>query len=644
MTQAAGPGVLNSAGRFLSLRGVGNASATGYMLIAVIGFALIPAVIALSARDAPFLFAAGLRAGGVLGFALFMALFFRRLFFSATTWRTVGSQLIRSPLTFRGRIFHSPLPIILATISHLEWTFFALSTQYIDITVATVIYEIWPILLIWVSGQIFLRYNTTSREVYFLSLLGFAGIIFVVLSEVEGGLGFGGWFSEILGTSQLGLGFLLIFIALVIAPLGAFGLRWGVDLGRSIARPNGDQQDTGRLEFFGTMVAFLIGNTFALIINLGMGTLFGEQATDLTIDIPRISEQALTVSPIIVAIAGGFLTLAIGGIAWRRANLVTHDLGVNTLFYMTPVVALLALYGLSQAGILSHVNVLRPDYLIIGATAVIVANLLINFGADRLLGFKALMISAWGCGALVYLRPPTWLWEGEVSYFTTLALSATVFTLIFAFRVARLSARILDEDNRGFLLVRRLEALAERGVIDPAVCEDILEVNRADGPQVQEAYDSARQHIATAILHANPEDTDRLVELEVELDSLTHSRQQGINFGELCAIAIFGGITLGISLFALPQAIGRTALLIELFIMLFSAVIVFLTVSVWDLRLERVARIMSVRVIGGQRDYGVLFQDETRRHIEQGITVVVGLLMVATYAGLLGHKWLGWFS
>ncbi len=644
MTQAPSPSVLASTGRFLTLRGAGNASAAGYMLIAVAGFSLLPAVVALSARDAPFLFAAGLRVGAAVGFLLFMILFYRGLFFNISTWKTVGSQLIRSPLNIGGRIIHSPLPIVLAAISHLDWTFFALSTQYIDIAVATVTFEIWPILVIWLSGRIFVRYNSTSREVYFLSLLGFAGIVFVVLSEVPGGLGFGGWFNEILGASQLGLGFSLILISLAITPLGTFGLRWGVDLGRSIAKQDDDGQDTGGLEFFGAIVALMIGNTFAFCINIGMGMLSGEQAPDLNIVIPRFSEQALTISPILVAVIGGILTLAIGGIAWRRANLVTHDLGVNTLFYMTPVVALMALYALSQAGILSHVDVLRPDYLIIGATAVIVANLLINFGADRLLGFKALMIAVWACGALVYLRPQTWLWQGDVSYFTTLALSATVFTLIFAFRVARLSTRILEEDNRGFLLVRRLEALAERGVVDPAVCEDILKVNEAEGPHVREAYDSARQHIAAAILNAGPEDTDKLVDLEAELDSLTHSRQQGINFGELCAIAIFGGITLGIALFALPGAIGRTALLIELFVMLFAAVIVFLTVSVWDLRLERIARIMHTRSVGGRRDYGVLFLDETRRHIEQGITVVVGLSMVATYAGLLGYKWLGWFS
>ena len=632
----------SSTGRFLSLRGTGNGPAAGYMLISVTGFSLLPAIVALGARDAPFLFATGLRVGAVTGFILFLILFYRDLFFSLNTWKMVGSRLIRSPLMIRGRLIHSPLPIVLATIGHLEFTFFALSTHYIDIAVATVIFEIWPILLIWLSGRILSRYNVTSREVYFLSVLGFIGIVFVILSEFHGDVGLASWFSQMLGESQLGLGFALIFIALIIAPLGAFGLRWGVDLGRSLGNAEDAQQGTRGQEFFGAVVGQLIGNAFALAINLSVGMFSGEQAPESNVVLSGAGEQAFTISPIMFAVVGGIITLAIGGIAWRAGSLVTHDLGVNTLFYMTPVVALLWLYVFSQLGLLVQVEVLRPDFLIIGAIAIIVANLLINFGADRLLGFKALMIAVWGCGAMVYLRPQTWLWESD--YFSALALSATIFTLIYAFRVARLSARIADEDNRGFLLVRRFEALALRRVISPAVCDDVLLVNQADGPRVQEAYDSARQHIGVALVNANPEDVERLVALEAELDSLTHSRQQGINFGELCAIAIFGGITLSIALFARPDNLGRTAFLIELFVMLFAAVIVFLTVSVWDLRLERIARIMNIRTLAGRKDYGVLFQDETRRHIEQGITVIVGLFMVATYAGLLGNKWLGWFT
>ena len=99
-----------------------------------------------------------------------------------------------------------------------------------------------------------------------------------------------------------------------------------------------------------------------------------------------------------------------------------------------------------------------------------------------------------------------------------------------------------------------------------------------------------------------------------------------------------------LALFSRPDVSGTTAFLVDVFSMLFSAVIVFLTFGIGDLQRDRTARIMLSRSVSTSGEYEVLFLDETRRHIEQGITVLVGLLIVAAYAGLLGHKWLGWFG
>ena len=65
-----------------------------------------------------------------------------------------------------------------------------------------------------------------------------------------------------------------------------------------------------------------------------------------------------------------------GSIAWRKANIYTTNLGINALAYATPVLSLIWLFSLGQA------NVTRVDYLVIGAAAIITANLLINFEAE----------------------------------------------------------------------------------------------------------------------------------------------------------------------------------------------------------------------------------------------------------------------
>ena len=143
-----------------------------------------------------------------------------------------------------------------------------------------------------------------------------------------------------------------------------------------------------------------------------------------------------------------------------------------------------------------------------------------------------------------------------------------------------------------------------------------------------------------ALHRASPEDRPKLIELEAELDALTHSRQQGINFGELSALTIFAGLIISLALFARPDVSGVTAFLLDMFSILLSAVIIFLTFGIGDLQRDRIARIMLSRSSSTYGEYEVLFQDETRRYIEQGISVVVGLFIVGAYAGLLGTS--GW--
>ena len=42
-------------------------------------------------------------------------------------------------------------------------------------------------------------------------------------------------------------------------------------------------------------------------------------------------------------------------------------------------------------------------------------------------------------------------------------------------------------------------------------------------------------------------------------------------------------------------------------------------------------------------DYMVRFPDTQRRSTDQLLSVVVGVVIVATFTGLFGYKWLGWF-
>ena len=319
-----------------------------------------------------------------------------------------------------------------------------------------------------------------------------------------------------------------------------------------------------------------------------------------------------------------------------KENLSTDNLGINALAYATRIFSLVWLF------LFSHVAPEGLDYLVAGAVGIIMVDPLINFEAEIRFGFKALLLALWACGAFVYLRDDIlqylpfgeWAWPGE-TYFGALGLSATVFTLLRSFRVARMSTQTQDEDNRLYTLFQNLDLLTRRNVIDSAVHDHILAIDYAVTPeQLQRAYRNVRVYLVEAAeVNPDTEDQAQLAEAETQLHVIAHSRQQGIEFGDLFALIIFAGITVFIGLASRPGVTGWIGFLVEMLVVLFFAVIVFLVVNVWDLHRDRAGEILERR--DDYDGYGVVFRDAVKRRFEQTTSVVIGLLVTGAYAALL---------
>ena len=320
---------------------------------------------------------------------------------------------------------------------------------------------------------------------------------------------------------------------------------------------------------------------------------------------------------------------------------MTENLGINALLYGVPILSVFWLW------LFSDIDLIRADYFIIGAVGIVCGNLLINFEAEIRRGFKALVIALWACGAFVYLRDDFihllpfhgWLWPRE-TYLGSVGLSATVFILLLTFRVARLAPRTQDEDNRIFALHQAVELLASRNLISPETSEHIRSVDSARNPEkLRIAYTQAKLCFARAAAVYHP-DADRklLADAETQLNMVVHSRQQGVDFGELFSLIIFGGATVLLSLVSRPEVSGWTAFIYEIFSVLFPAVIVFLIVNVWDLHRDRADLVLAAQ--SGDESYGVIFRDPRSRRFERTVSTIIGLGIAATYAGLLWYKWL----
>ena len=151
---------------------------------------------------------------------------------------------------------------------------------------------------------------------------------------------------------------------------------------------------------------------------------------------------------------------------------------------------------------------------------------------------------------------------------------------------------------------------------------------------MQRASRNVRVYLVEAAeVNPDAEDQAQLAEAETQLNVIAHSRQQGIELGELFALIIFAGITVFIGLASRPGVTGWIGFLVEMLVVLFSAVIVFLVVNVWDLHRDRAGEILERR--NDYDGYGVVFRDAVNRRFEQTTSVVIGLLVTGAYAALL---------
>ena len=634
-------------------RASGNRIALGYILIAVVSYALIPAVIEhIGGEKLPFLFVASWRLGVAVGCVGILAVFYIPLWFNRYNWGRFKYYLSTSEtraidwhfpvINLHIRVDELRIPlvnwkvpgdfidwrILLAILGNCEYGLFAWSLQYIDITIATILFQSWPIFFLILSAML-LRENIThfqsgktALSLLLLIGLGFIGFAFIIFSQT-GEIGELGDISLI----ELLIGIVLVACAMALGNLKAFGIDWGRRLGNQLA---GSITGLGSSPaMFFVLASFLISSFGAAIVGAIVGLGRGE-----TFDMEIIG----------MAFIGGLVVNTAAGVMWRKANMADDDIGFNALGYAIPVVAILFLLLFQLA------DVTRVDYLILGATAIVVANLLINFEAEVRWSFEALILALGGCGTVVYFRDdllnwlgvPSWTWSGD-GYFGSIAMAATVFTLLLAFRVARLVTRTSDEENRTFTILRKLDLLVKRGVIDGDVRECILTIDESNKQAtLKEYYLKVRSYIANAT-PVDDSDRDALNQAEADLDMLVRSKQATPVLGEIFALLVFAGITIFLTIFTKPtEPEGWIRLLLDLFAMLVSSVIIFLMTYSLDLDRERDAHKLERTAENGE--YLLLFHDTEQRLFDQWLSIVVGISIILVYAGLMANKWLGWFG
>ncbi len=491
--------------------------------------------------------------------------------------------------------------IVWATAGALSFVLFPVALKFIDVAVATILVETWPLFLIFLLSWFDKekeKYTKMTAKVWLLLAVALIGFGFIILSQVEGNKNISDYIFDI--KVVLGVGAALL-VAIGRALMPSCTLKW--------CNEQGADNTEADSKFF-TVVAIVIAKLYAGAICFVAGLMLGENPDDIVI---------------MLAIAWGLIG-GVVSILLRFANIVTTNLGVNALIYASPIVAL------GWLAVFSQVHVPHIELLVIGTMALITANLLINFEADIRLAYRALMIALWACGAVVYLT-------GGYDYTGNVEIAATIFILILSFRVDRLVRRTADEENKMLLLFRQLALFVESKKIKPSALDNLLSIDtHKTRDDLKSAYINLKQHITDAKPGVMPSDEKELAEMEAEIDSLAHSKQQGVHFGEITAISFVGGIFIvALLFFTAPGLAGWDRFFTDISSFVLAAVTLFLIFNILDLENDRKNDVLKLDE--KLKTYQIVFDDATNRSAQQWISLIVSVSIVITYAVLLWLKW-----
>ena len=272
-----------------------------------------------------------------------------------------------------GRMNLLLIPSIISGIA--TYPLLSISTRYIDIIPVVIIYEMSPLFLVLFSSLLFRkenRFKSLTIWIFILFALALAGFGFVTIGQ-------SGVFPFQLGISGI------ILLGAVLALLAAFCNALSPSFSiRHAAIAHKKIKETGENieEIYCTMFSSIIQRSIAGIVLLIIAFYLGEQ---------------LTTRVLLAGCLIGFLIVPLAVTTIRQANLLTNNLGINALLYTTPIFAILWLL-LFRDPIFPQI-----DFLVIGVTAIIIANLLLTFGSKIRTGYKSLILLLWLCGTSVYL-------------------------------------------------------------------------------------------------------------------------------------------------------------------------------------------------------------------------------------------------
>ena len=209
-------------------------------------------------------------------------------------------------------------------LAQCDGALFAWSAGIIDVSISTVLYQLSPVMTILLIERLF-RSEGRYQSVGLLQISAFglgAGGVAAVVASQSGGVGNPPAFNGISSLAAAG-GIALALAAAGSASCESFGFSWAANLaGRLPVVPG---HDRASLEVFAVVTGAVVCSLFAIVLIGSIGL---------------ARQEPVEPNALMIGLLGGPLLSAVPTILWRKANLMTHNLGVNMVRYLLPILSL----------------------------------------------------------------------------------------------------------------------------------------------------------------------------------------------------------------------------------------------------------------------------------------------------------------
>ena len=233
--------------------------------------------------------------------------------------KTALRQKLRSAATSRNwlSLTHMALPI--AVIGNFDDAVFAIAARHADVTVATVIYQTWPVFYILFTVRL-MPAPPQGAALPALVAVSIVGAALAHISQVQHALPT----QHLLAiTGEEAAGAALALLAAALGGLPAFALRWGVDLANQTTENLRQPEPSQSLQFYCVIATALTG----VVIHLPAGIAAAALAAD----------PGITPAQASAAWMSGALCIGLPALLWRWANLAAPDQpGINAAGFLTP--------------------------------------------------------------------------------------------------------------------------------------------------------------------------------------------------------------------------------------------------------------------------------------------------------------------